>query len=70
VIAPGGHLLHLPVHPGIAGAFLEILFRFKSHPPREVKEQDGAALPHRASVSFPPPQVIGWSKTAILAQKV
>ena len=26
VIAPGGYLLHLPVHPGIAGVFLEILF--------------------------------------------
>src|SRR4029453_1276570 len=37
VIVPGGHLLHLPVHPGIAGKFLEILFRFKSHPPKEVR---------------------------------
>src|SRR4029453_10345706 len=36
VIAPGGHLLHLPIHPSVAGVFLEILFRFKSHPPREV----------------------------------
>src|SRR4026209_1060208 len=39
VIAPGGYLLHLPIYPGLAGRFLEILFRFKSHPPREVKDQ-------------------------------
>src|SRR5918998_4020320 len=36
VIAPGGHLLHFPVHLGMVGVFLEILFRFKSHPPAEV----------------------------------
>src|SRR5688500_468643 len=39
VIAPGGHLLHLPVHPSLIGVFLEILFRFKSHPPNEVKDK-------------------------------
>src|SRR5262249_24182869 len=39
VIAPGGHLLHFPVHPSPVGVLLEVLFRFKSHPPREVKEQ-------------------------------
>ena len=39
VIAPGGHLLHLPVHPSPIGVLLEIMFRFKSHPPKAVKEQ-------------------------------
>jgi ubiquinone/menaquinone biosynthesis C-methylase UbiE len=70
VIAPGGHLLHLPVHPGVAGVFLEILFRFKSHPPREVisKTERHFRIIHR--YRFPAPQAIGWSKTAIMAQKV
>jgi len=70
VIAPGGHLLHLPVHPSVAGTFLEILFRFKSHPPREVvtKTERHFRIVHH--YRFPPPQAIGWSKTAILAQKV
>ena len=70
VIAPGGHLLHLPVHPGVAGVFLEILFRFKSHPPREVitKTERHFRIIHR--YKFPAPQAIGWSKTAIMAQKV
>ncbi len=70
VIAPGGHLLHFPIHPSVAGVFLEILFRFKSHPPREVldKTERHFRVVHR--YRFPPPQVMGWSKTAILAHKV
>lgn len=70
VIAPGGHLLHLPIRPSLASTFLEILFRFKSHPPREVigtTERHFRIVHH---YRFPAPQAIGWSKTAILAQKV
>jgi len=70
VIRPGGHLLHLPVHPGLIGVFLEILFRFKSHPPLEVKDQTERHFRIVHQYRFPPPQAIGWSKTAILAQKV
>ena len=70
VIAPGGHLLHLPVHPGVIGVFLEILFRFKSHPPAAVKDQTERHFRIVHQYRFPPPQAIGWSKTAILAQKV
>lgn len=70
VIAPGGHLLHLPIHPSVAGAFLEILFRFKSHPPREVVNKTERHFRIVHHYKFPQPQVIGWSKTAILAQKV
>ena len=70
VIAPGGHLLHFPIHPSVAGVFLEILFRFKSHPPNEVvaKTEKHFRIVHK--YRFPPPQVMGWSKTALLAQKV
>lgn len=70
VIAPGGHLLHLPIRPSLASKFLEILFRFKGHPPREVigtTERHFRIVHH---YRFPAPQAIGWSKTAILAQKV
>jgi ubiquinone/menaquinone biosynthesis C-methylase UbiE len=70
VIAPGGHLLHFPVHPGLIGVCLEILFRFKSHPPREVKDQTERHFRIVHQYRFPKPQAIGWSKTAILAQKV
>ena len=70
VMAPGGHLLHLPCRPSVASTFLEILFRFKSHPPREVErntEQHFRIVHH---YRFPAPQVIGWSKSAIMAQKL
>lgn len=70
VIAPGGHLLHLPVHPSLSGVVLEILFRFKSHPPKEVKDQTERHFRILHQYRFPRQQVIGWSKTAILAQKV
>ena len=70
VIAPGGYLLHLPVHPGIAGVFLEILFRFKSHPPKDVINQTERHFRIVHRYRFKPQEAIGWSKTAILAQKV
>jgi ubiquinone/menaquinone biosynthesis C-methylase UbiE len=70
VIKPEGYLLHLPVHPSVIGVFLEILFRFKSHPPRDVKDQTERHFRIVHQYRFPPPQAIGWSKTAILAQKV
>jgi len=70
VIAPGGHLLHLPIHPSVARTFLEIVFRFKSHPPKEVKDKTERHFRIVHQYRFPPPQVLGWSKTAILAQKV
>lgn len=70
VIAPGGHLLHLPIHPSVAGVFLEILFRFKSHPPEEVLNKTERHFRIVHQYRFPPPQAIGWSKTALLAQKV
>ena len=70
VIAPGGHLLHLPVHPGLAGVVLEILFRFKSHPPKEVISRTEKHFRIVHQYRFPRREAIGWSKTAILAQKV
>ena len=70
VIVPGGHLLHLPIHPGIAGKFLEILFRFKSHPPKAVLKQTEHHFRIVHQYRFKPHQAIGWSKTAIMAQKV
>lgn len=70
VIAPGGHLLHLPVHPSVIGVVLEILFRFKSHLPQEVKDETEKHFRIIHQYRFPRQEPIGWSKTAILAQKV
>ena len=70
VIAPGGYLLHLPVHPSLIGMLLEIMFRFKSHPPRLVKDETEKQFRIVHQYHFPKPQMSGWSKTAILAQKI
>lgn len=69
VLKPGGYLFHLPVRPGPAGTFLEILFRFKTHPPREVDENTERYLRIVSRYRFPPTDIIGWTKLAIVAQK-
>jgi len=69
VISPGGHLLHIPCRPSPATTFLEILFRFKKHPRREILSQTDKHFRMVHEYRFPPMQIIGWSKTAILAQK-
>lgn len=70
VIASGGHLLHIPCRPSPATTFLEILFRFKKIPRKEVLSQTEQHFRIVHEYRFPPLQVIGWSKTAILAQKL
>lgn len=69
VIAPGGHLLHLPCRPSPVSKVLEILFRFRSHPRRELLTQTEQHFRMVHEYRFPARQVIGWSKTAMLAQK-
>src|SRR6266576_6901033 len=70
VIAPGGHMLHIPCRPSPATTFLEILFRFKSHPRKEILSHTGKHFRLVHEYRFPPLQIIGWSKTAMLAQKL
>ncbi len=70
VIAPRGHLLHLPMRPTPVTTFLEMLFRFKTHPPNEVSETTDRYFQVVSHYRFPRFQAIGWSKSAVLAQKV
>jgi ubiquinone/menaquinone biosynthesis C-methylase UbiE len=70
VIAPGGYFLHLPMRPSAATRVLELLFRFKTHPPEEVAETTDRHFKVVSHYRFPPFQIIGWSKTAVLAHKV
>jgi hypothetical protein len=70
VIAPGGHLLHIPCRPSIATTFLEILFRFKSHPRKDILSHTEKYFLMAHEYRFPRLQIIGWSKTAMLAQKL
>ena len=70
VIAPGGHLLHLPMRPTLITSLLEMLFRFKTHPPHEVSKTTDRYFQVVSHYRFPRFQAIGWSKSAVLAQKV
>jgi ubiquinone/menaquinone biosynthesis C-methylase UbiE len=69
VLAPGGYLLHLPVRPTPMSTLLEVMFRFKAHPPREVNEHTQSFFRVIENHHFHPIEPIGWTKTAVLAQK-
>jgi len=69
VLAPGGHLVFVPVRPSPATLLLEVMFRFKAHPPREVEQETRRffrVLEHHRFLPFEP---IGWTKSLVLAQK-
>jgi ubiquinone/menaquinone biosynthesis C-methylase UbiE len=70
VLAPGGHLLYLPVRPSLPSRFLELLFRFKTHSPREFEENTSRYFQIISHHRFPRFHIIGWTKSAVVAQKV
>lgn len=70
VIAPGGYLFHLPVRPSFVSKFiLELLFRFKTHPPADVLENTRRHFHILDEHHFQPAEPIGWTKLALLSQK-
>jgi ubiquinone/menaquinone biosynthesis C-methylase UbiE len=70
VLAPGGHLLQLPMRPSVVTTVLEMLFRFKHHPPHEVAETTDRYFQVVSHYRFPPFHAIGWSRSAMRGQKV
>ena len=70
VISPGGYLLQLPMRPSPVTTFLEMLFRFKSHPLEDVEETTGRYFQVASHYRFPPFHAIGWSRASVLAQKI
>lgn len=69
VLAPGGHFFFLPVRPSAATVLLELMFRFKAHPPEEVEAGTARYFNVVEEHHFSPLEPIGWTKTAILARK-
>ncbi|HEX8473394.1 MAG TPA: methyltransferase domain-containing protein [Pyrinomonadaceae bacterium] len=69
VIAPGGYLFHLPVRPSFVSKILELLFRFKTHPPNEVIKNTRRHFRIIDEHHFAPNEPIGWTKLALLSQK-
>ena len=69
VLAPGGHLIFVPVRPSPLTLLLEIMFRFKAHPPSEVDEHTRRFFRVIEHHRFAPFEPIGWTKSLVLAQK-
>jgi ubiquinone/menaquinone biosynthesis C-methylase UbiE len=69
VIAPGGYLMHLPVRPSFASRLLEVMFRFKTHPPAQVEQHTARHFRILDQYDFPPLDPIGWTKKIVMSQK-
>jgi ubiquinone/menaquinone biosynthesis C-methylase UbiE len=69
VLAPGGHLLFVPVRPSPLTILLEVMFRFKAHPPTEVEAETRRFFRVLEHHRFQPFEPIGWTKSLVLAQK-
>jgi ubiquinone/menaquinone biosynthesis C-methylase UbiE len=69
VLAPGGYLFFVPVRPSLPTKLLEVMFRFKAHPPAEVDEATRRFFRVIEHHRFPPFEPIGWTKSLVVAQK-
>jgi ubiquinone/menaquinone biosynthesis C-methylase UbiE len=69
VLKQRGFLLHLPVKPSAMSRLLELMFRFKAHSPSEVETNTNRFFRVVRHDEFPPLDPIGWTKTAVIAQK-
>ena len=64
VLAPGGLLFFVPVRPSPLTLLLEVMFRFKAHPPAEVDAGTRRFFRVIEHYRFPPYEPIGWTSTA------
>jgi ubiquinone/menaquinone biosynthesis C-methylase UbiE len=69
VLAPGGLLFFVPVRPSPLTLLLEVMFRFKAHPPAEVDEHTRRFFRVIEHHRFAPFEPIGWTKSLVIAQK-
>jgi ubiquinone/menaquinone biosynthesis C-methylase UbiE len=69
VLRTGGHVVLLPVKPSVVGSVLEMLYNFKMHKPKAVRETASRHFTIVANHEFPKTEPISWSKNAILLKK-
>ncbi len=69
VLKPGAPLVFLPVKPSIVGSVLELLYNFKIHPLRSVREAATRYFNIVGNHQFPISEPIAWSKTIFLLEK-
>lgn len=69
VLKSGAPLVFLPVKPSIIGSVLELLYNFKIHPLRSVREAATQYFNIVGNHEFPVTEPISWSKTIFLLEK-
>lgn len=69
VLKSGAPLVLLPVKPSIVGSVLELLYNFKIHPKKSVREAATRYFKVVGNYEFPITQPIAWSKTIFLLEK-
>lgn len=69
VLKPGGKLVFIPVKPSLVGSVLELLYKFKIHPVKDVKKSSQRYFRIVGNHKFPISEPIGWSKSIFLLEK-
>lgn len=69
VMKPGAKLVLIPVKNSLVGAFLEILYNFKTLPAEDIKRFSEPHFTILGEHQFPITEPIGWSKMIYLLEK-
>ncbi len=69
VLKKGSKLVLIPVRPSAVGSVLEILYNFKTHPVKEVRETSQKYFKIVGDYKFPLIEPMGWSKMIFLLEK-
>ena len=69
VLKKGAKLVLIPVKSSLVGAFLEILYNFKTLPAEEIKKYSEQYFTIVGEHQFPITKPIGWSKMIFLLEK-
>lgn len=69
VMKKGAKLVLIPIKPSVVGTVLELLYNFKLHPIKEVKQAAQKHFHIEGDYKFPITEPIGWSKMIFLLQK-
>lgn len=69
VLKRGARLVFLPVKPSVVGSVLELLYNFKIHPLKSVRDAAARYFNVVVTDEFPITEPIAWSKTIFLLEK-
>jgi len=69
VLKTGARLVFIPVKPSFVGSVLELLYKFKTHPIKNVRKISQQYFNIVGRHKFPITEPISWSKTIFLLEK-